>query len=69
MKLPITAPWAYIIAGLSIVAITITDIQTGQIPDVLSVLAIASVSGALGISVPSNSTAAVTNGTTTPANG
>ena len=64
-----TAFLAYAIAGLSLVAITVTDIVTGSIPDVLSVLAISAVSGALGITIPSSTTATVTNDQTPPANG
>jgi len=64
-----TAFLAYAIAGLSIVAITVTDIVTGSIPDVLSVVAISAVSGALGITIPSSTSAVVTNDKTFPANG
>ena len=64
-----TAFLAYAIAGLSIVAITVTDIVTGSIPDVLSVVAISAVSGALGITIPSSTTATVNNDQTPPANG
>ena len=64
-----TAFLAYAIAGLSIVAITVTDIVTGSIPDVLSVVAISAVSGALGITIPSSTSATVTNDQPSPANG
>ena len=69
MSVKNTATLAYGIAALSLVAVTISEIVKGTIPDVLSVLAISSVSGALGITVPSSTTAAVDNGSTSSSNG
>lgn len=56
MTVKSSASFAYLLAGLSIIAVVVTEIAKGTIPDVISVLAISAVSGALGITVPGATT-------------